>query len=232
MAGKVLVDGVRDVKPGMLVRSEARIEIVADEPYVGRGGHKLAAALEQFSIDVVGRSCADVGASTGGFTDVLLQNRADLVYAIDVGHGLIDWNLRKSERVVLLEKTNARHLKKLPGPVSFVCIDVSFISVRLILPSVKLWLDEEYDVVVLVKPQFEAGRRNIGKGGIVRSQEVHMMVLRQVIQFCSDLGLNPRSIIESPIRGAKGNREYLLWLRPDAGNQISDEDLQILTAGP
>lgn len=212
MAGEVRVDGATAVKPSMLVTSDVTIEIVAPAPYVSRGGYKLAAALSQFDITVIDEVCADVGACTGGFTDVLLQAGAARVYAIDVGYGQIDWRLRQDPRVVLMERTNARHLHTLPERISFACIDVSFISLRLILPSVIGWLTREGQVVALIKPQFEAGPANVGKGGIVRSPVVHRQVLRDVLVWCCEHNLSPAGLIRSPITGAEGNIEFLVWL--------------------
>ena len=168
MAGEVLVAGQRVDKPGTAVALNADIELITPLPYVGRGGYKLAGALESFGLDVIGRICADVGACTGGFTDVLLQKGAARVYAIDVGYGQLDWKLRQDARVVVMERTNARYVESLPEAVSFVSIDVSFISLKLILPAVKKWLAPEADIVALIKPQFEAGPEQVGKGGIVR----------------------------------------------------------------
>ncbi len=163
-----------------------------------------------------GRVCADVGACTGGFTDVLLQNGAAQVYAIDVGYGQLEWKLRQDARVVVMERTNARYLESLPEPVGFVCIDVSFISLKLILPAVKKWLEPDADIVALIKPQFEAGRKQVGKGGIVKDPAVH----RQVLQPICSPGraktiLQPQGLTRSAIQGADGNVEFLVWLRPN-----------------
>lgn len=213
MAGEVRVDGATAVKPSTLVGWDAAIEVVAPAPYVSRGGYKLAAALSQFDIAVNDEVCADVGACTGGFTDVLLQEGAARVYAIDVGYGQIDWRLRQDSRVVLMERTNARHLQGLPEQISFASIDVSFISLRLILPSVAGWLKGEGQIMALIKPQFEAGPASVGKGGIVRSPAVHKQVLWDVLIWCSEHDLAPAGLIRSPITGAGGNIEFLAWLR-------------------
>jgi 23S rRNA (cytidine1920-2'-O)/16S rRNA (cytidine1409-2'-O)-methyltransferase len=215
MAGEVLVEGEPAGKPGMSIPTTARLELVAALPYASRGGFKLAAALDAFGLDVSGRVCADVGACTGGFTDVLLQRGAARVYAIDVGYGQLEWRLRQDERVTILERTNARYLETLAEPVSFVCIDVSFISVKLILPAVKGWLAPPgSDIVILVKPQFEAGRENVGKGGIVKDAAVHRQVLHDVLGWAEANELSPAGLIRSPIEGAEGNIEFLAWLRP------------------
>lgn len=214
MAGEVLVDGARVDKPGTAVALDAALEVIAPMPYVGRGGYKLAGALEAFALDVAGRVCADVGACTGGFTDVLLQNGAARVYAIDVGYGQLDWKLRQDERVTVLERTNARYLETLPEPVSFVCVDVSFISLKLILPAAQQWLSVPADIVALIKPQFEAGPEQVGKGGIVRDTAVHRQVLRDLLAWFQAHDLAPQGLIRSPIEGTEGNVEYLVWLRP------------------
>lgn len=213
MAGEVLVDGAPVDKAGTAVALDAHIELKTPMPYVGRGGFKLAGALAQFGVSVEGTVCADVGACTGGFTDVLLQQGAARVYAIDVGYGQLDWKLRQDERVVVLERTNARYLENLPEPVSFVCIDVSFISVRLILPAVRGWLADDGQVVALIKPQFEAGPGQVGKGGVVKETAVHRQVLLDVLAWCSAHGYVPTGLMRSPISGADGNLEFLLWLR-------------------
>lgn len=212
MAGEVTVNGQRMDKSGTLVPIDAEIELAQPLPYVSRGGYKLAAALDTFGIDVAGRICADVGACTGGFTDVMLQRGADRVYAIDVGQGQLDWKLRQDERVVVMERINARHQETLAEPVSFVAIDVSFISLRLILPSVAQWLAAHADVVALIKPQFEAGPESVGKGGIVRDAAVHRQVLESMVGWTTDNGWGVAGLIPSPIHGSGGNREFLIWL--------------------
>ena len=218
LAGEVQVDGAPAPKPGMKVPIDAVITVRAALPYVGRGGYKLAGALDTFAIALAGRVAADVGACTGGFTDVALQRGAARVYAIDVGYGQLDWALRQDERVVVMERTNARHLQQLAEPVSFVAIDVSFISLRLILPAVMGWLAADYDIVALVKPQFEAGRKQVGKGGIVRDPAVHREVLTTLLAWCREAGLRPAGLVRSSITGSDGNIEFLLWLhsRPAA----------------
>ncbi len=215
MAGEVLVDGRRVDKPGTAVSPESDLQLIAPMPYVSRGGFKLAAALDAFGIKVKNRVCADVGACTGGFTDVLLQNGAARVFAIDVGYGQLNWKLRQDERVVVLERTNARYLQSLPAKVDFVCIDVSFISLTLILPAVKKWLAGQADIIALIKPQFEAGRVQVGKGGIVRDTAVHRQVLSDLLAWAAENGLQPQGLTRSPLQGADGNVEFLAWLVPD-----------------
>jgi 23S rRNA (cytidine1920-2'-O)/16S rRNA (cytidine1409-2'-O)-methyltransferase len=211
MAGEVRIDGQVALKPGRLVDRQASLEVAAQPRFVSRGGEKLKAALDSFGLGVQDAVCADVGASTGGFTDCLLQHGARRVVAIDVGHGILHWRLRQDPRVVLLEDTNARYLEALPEPVDWVTIDASFISLTLILPVVVRWLKPGGGVVALVKPQFEAGRRSVGRGGVVRDPEVHRRVLEGVIAALGPLGLEPRGLIRSPLVGPKGNVEFLLW---------------------
>ncbi len=215
LAGQVLVSGRPVTKAGAPVEADADITLhVPDHPYVGRGGLKLAHALDTFRIPVDGRQCLDIGASTGGFTDVLLQRGATRVVALDVGHGQIDWKLRTDPRVIVVEGFNARQLtpSDLPGPVDFVCIDVSFISLRLILPVVPPLVRPGSDVVALVKPQFEAGRSEVRKG-IVHDAAVQARVVEEVAAAAAGVGLTPVASTPSPITGQKGNIEFLLHLR-------------------
>jgi 23S rRNA (cytidine1920-2'-O)/16S rRNA (cytidine1409-2'-O)-methyltransferase len=215
LAGHVLVDGRPAGKAGTPVDHDAAVELLApDHPYVGRGGLKLAHALDAFNISVAGRECLDIGASTGGFTDVLLQRGAARVVALDVGHGQIDWTLRTDPRVVVVEKFNARHLTPadLPGPVDVVVIDVSFISLKQIFPVIPPLLRPAADVVALVKPQFEAGRAEVRKG-IIHDTAVHERVLAEVSAAAAAIGLRPSGSTPSPITGQKGNVEFLLHLR-------------------
>jgi 23S rRNA (cytidine1920-2'-O)/16S rRNA (cytidine1409-2'-O)-methyltransferase len=216
MAGEVKVDGVIVDKAGTAVLPDAVIELVTPMPYVSRGGYKLAGALERFGLDVNGRVCADVGACTGGFTDVLLQRGAARVYAIDVGQGQLDWKLRQNSQVVVMERTNARYLASLPEPVEMVVIDVAFISLRLILPAVGRWLAGGADVIALIKPQFEAGPESVGKGGIVRDQKVHRTVLTDLLTWMAQNNWQILGLTKSSIQGTDGNIEYLVWLQ--AGN--------------
>lgn len=225
MAGEVLVDGQRVDKPGTAVALTAQIELKEAMPYVGRGGYKLAAALDRFEIAVAGRLCADVGACTGGFTDVLLQRGAARVYAIDVGYGQLNWRLRQAERVIVMERTNARYLEALAEPISLVVIDVSFISLKLILPAVYKWLAEDQvgEIVALIKPQFEAGRQQVGKGGIVKDPAVHRQVIDDILGWALAHKLFPAGLMRSPIEGSEGNVEFLAWLRTEPGGMIDVE---------
>jgi len=212
MAGEVRVAGeVRD-KPGMRVPDDAALEVKQAARFVSRGGEKLAAALDAFPLDVAGRVCADVGASTGGFTDCLLQAGAARVYAIDVGYGQLDYRLRTDPRVVPMERTNARYLERLPEPVSLIVVDASFISLRLLLPVFKGWIEDAADLVVLIKPQFEAGKGQVGKGGVVRDPAIHAQVLDDVLAAAETDGYSLRGLLASPLRGPAGNIEFLAWL--------------------
>jgi 23S rRNA (cytidine1920-2'-O)/16S rRNA (cytidine1409-2'-O)-methyltransferase len=218
LAGLITVDGQVISKAGTPVAVDARIELVApDHPYVGRGGVKLAHALEAFAIDVQGRRALDIGASTGGFTDVLLQRGARSVVALDVGHGQLDWRLRNDSRVLVRERVNARTLTgdDVPHVVDLVTIDVAFISLRHIFPSLPPFLARGSDIVALVKPQFEAGRGQVGKGGLVTEPEVHDAVIARTAEAASAAGLMRAGMTPSPITGAKGNREFFLHLRYD-----------------
>ena len=217
LAGQVRVNGQPATKAGHDVKDDADVQVaVPDHPYVGRGGLKLAHALDAFAIDVRDAVALDIGASTGGFTDVLLQRGARQVVALDVGHGQLDWKLRTDPRVVVREHVNARHLADddLPGPFDIVTIDVSFISLRQILPVVPRRLSPGGHVVALVKPQFEAGRADVGKGGLVTDAAVHARVMEEVRQAARALGLTPMADTPSPITGTTGNQEFLLHLRP------------------
>jgi 23S rRNA (cytidine1920-2'-O)/16S rRNA (cytidine1409-2'-O)-methyltransferase len=216
LAGQVKVNGNVLSKAGAPVAEDAVVELVTpDHPYVGRGGIKLAHALDAFAIDVTGRCALDIGASTGGFTDVLLQRGASSVVALDVGHGQLDWRLRNDPRVVVREGVNARSLTRddVPSLVGLVTIDVAFISLRLVLPAVPKVLTADADVVALVKPQFEAGRDQVGKGGIVSDPAVHEAVLAQVTRAAAATGFRRVATTPSPITGAEGNREFFLHLR-------------------
>lgn len=223
MAGSVLVDGRAASKPAELVPDSAAVSLRQPLPYVSRGGVKLAHALDAFGIDVRDRVAVDVGASTGGFTDVLLQKGVARVYAVDVGYGQLDWRLRNDPRVVLLERTNIRHLESLPEPVETAVIDVSFISLKLVLPVVRRLLIRPGEVVALVKPQFEAGRGQVKRGGVVRDLNVHRVVLTTIAQAAIDVGYAVAGLTASPLLGPAGNREFLLHLRLDGADPISVE---------
>jgi 23S rRNA (cytidine1920-2'-O)/16S rRNA (cytidine1409-2'-O)-methyltransferase len=212
MAGEVLVDGEVLDKPGTRIDENAALTVKAKPRFVSRGGEKLAGALDTFQVDVSGLVCADVGASTGGFTDCLLQNGAARVYALDVGYGQIDYMLRMDDRVIVMERTNARYVEKLPESVNLVVIDASFISLKLLLPVVKNWLAAGADVIPLIKPQFEAGKSDVGKGGVVRDTAIHARVLREVLNYASEIGFSVRGLTMSPLKGPAGNTEFLAWL--------------------
>jgi 23S rRNA (cytidine1920-2'-O)/16S rRNA (cytidine1409-2'-O)-methyltransferase len=219
LAGKIAVDGVRETRAGTLVASQAAVTRLGECPrYVSRGGEKLAAALAAFACDVRQRRAMDVGASTGGFTDCLLQAGAARVYAIDVGYGQLHWRLRNDPRVIVHERTNVRHLdpQTLPERVTLVSVDVSFISLRLVLPLLPPFLAVPADIVVLVKPQFEVGKGQVGKGGVVRRAEQHGQVLLDVCTAAQACGFGVRGGMVSPLLGPKGNREFLLHLHTDA----------------
>ena len=216
LAGQVRVDGQPVSKAGTLVREAAEIELIApDHPYVSRGGVKLAHALDRFGIDVAGRRALDVGASTGGFTDVLLRRGAASVIALDVGHGQLAWELRRDPRVIAREGINARHLTAddVPHMVDLVTIDVAFISLRLILPALPPLLSPGADVVALVKPQFEAGREQVGKHGLVTDPAVHEAVVANVTDAARAIGLARLALEPAAITGATGNQEFFLHLR-------------------
>jgi 23S rRNA (cytidine1920-2'-O)/16S rRNA (cytidine1409-2'-O)-methyltransferase len=226
MAGSVRVGGQPASKPGALVDEAAAVAITTALPYASRGGYKLAHALDSFSLSPGGLRALDVGASTGGFTDVLLQRGARHVVAVDVGYGILDYRLRADARVTALERTNIRYLETLPDGVLADCavIDVSFISLRLVLPAVRSLLTPEAWVVALIKPQFEAGAHQVGKGGVVRDPAVHRAVLSDILAFAAQLGLGPRGLERSPITGPAGNVEFLAWL------QSGEPTLDVATA--
>jgi 23S rRNA (cytidine1920-2'-O)/16S rRNA (cytidine1409-2'-O)-methyltransferase len=219
MAGEVRVNGQLTIKPATLVDAGASLEIDKGPAYVSRGGDKLAAAFLNFPITAQGKICADVGASTGGFTDCLLQQGAARVYAIDVGEGILHWKLRKDERVVVMEKTNARHLERLPEPISLLTVDASFISLKVLLPIMNQWLQPEADVIALVKPQFEAGRQETSRGdGVIRNPEIHRRILHDVLGFAQEKGYTLQGLLRSPLLGPKGNVEFLAWLKHNLQN--------------
>lgn len=212
MAGEIQVAGRMIDKPGVQININAPIELLAKPRFVSRGGNKLLAALTAFPVTVAERVCADVGASTGGFTDCLLQHGAARVYAIDVGYGQLDYRLRADARVVPVERTNARYLEALPEPVSLVSLDASFISLKLLLPVIKNWLLPQADIIPLIKPQFEAGRADVGKGGVVKDAAIHRRVIADVLTFAAASGFNVNGLIASPLKGPAGNTEFLAWL--------------------
>ena len=233
MAGQVRVQGQVVIKPATSIDPSAQLEVEQGPRFVSRGGEKLDAALEAFGLDVNGLVCADVGASTGGFTDCLLQRGAAKVYAIDVGKGILHWKLRNDRRVIIMEETNARYVESLPELVSLVTVDASFISLKILLPVIRKWfpspeLGEEQaraDIVALIKPQFEAGRRDVARGdGVIRDPEIHRQVLLDVLTFAHNQGLGLQGLIKSPLLGPKGNAEFLVWL------SLSQESLAVEAA--
>ena len=215
MAGQVRIADQVALKPSAAVLPDAAVTVDAGTRFVSRGGEKLEAALETFPIHVEGQVCADVGASTGGFTDCLLQHGAARVYAIDVGRGILHWKLRSDPRVVVMETTNARHVASLPEPVSLVTVDASFISLKVLLPVILGWKPDE--LLALIKPQFEAGRHDVARGsGVIRDPDIHRAVLLDVLAFAQGLGLGARGLLRSPLLGPKGNTEFLAWVSPFA----------------
>ena len=232
MSGLVFVGGRRVDKPGTAVPGDAEIQIRGHTlRYVSRGGLKLEKAMTACPISLSGTVCADIGASTGGFTDCMLQNGADRVYAVDVGYGQLAWKLRNDSRVICLERTNARHLSReqIPEVLDFASVDVSFISLKLILPPLCALLKERGHVTALIKPQFEAGRENVGKKGVVRDPAVHREVLEQFLSHAGDSGFTVLGLTYSPIRGPEGNIEYLAYLEKGAWVPMSF-DLDTLVA--
>jgi 23S rRNA (cytidine1920-2'-O)/16S rRNA (cytidine1409-2'-O)-methyltransferase len=216
MAGLVMVDGKRVDKPGHLVNPSVSIDILApDHPYVSRGGIKLEAALREFAIDVKGLTILDVGSSTGGFTDCLLQHGAKKVVAVDVGYGQLAWSLRKDPRVVVLERTNIRHLSsvEIEDTIDGAVTDISFISLRIVVPATARLLKKDSFILALIKPQFEAGKGMVGKGGIVRDNVLQKSIVNDLIAFFAKSGLAVCGTFESPIKGAKGNREFFIYLK-------------------
>ena len=216
MAGKILVNKEKIDKPGTLVSEESEIQIIGEKlPYVSRGGLKLEKALKSFPLSVENKVILDIGASTGGFTDCALQNGAIKVYAVDVGYGQLDWKLRSNEKVVSMERTNARYLEKesFQDQIDFVTTDVAFISLTKILPAIKRVLKPDGgEAVVLIKPQFEAGREKVGKRGVVKDPRVHLEVINNIVSFSKEEGFIIKGLTFSPIKGPEGNIEYLLWL--------------------
>lgn len=215
IAAQVLVNGQVVSKPGSQVAVDSEISLKDSLPYVSRGGLKLERALQAFNVDVQGKIVADVGASTGGFTDCLLKRGAAKVYAIDVGYGQLAWTLRQDARVVVMERTNVRYLQGLPELADLATVDVSFISLTLVLPAVCKLLKPEGEIIALIKPQFEAGRRQVSKGGVVKDAAVHRAVLQRIVLWSLEQGLDVKGLIPSPLRGPAGNIEFFIHLRRD-----------------
>ena len=260
MAGQVRVDDQVMLKPATSVDPASRVDVERGPRFVSRGGEKLDAAIEVFGLDLNGRVCADVGASTGGFTDCMLQRGAAKIYTIDVGKGILHWKLRNDPRVVVMESTNARFVESLPEPVSIITIDASFISLKILLPVVKSWFPpsefnheerkarEEKtnlgvlselggsktggDIIALIKPQFEAGKKDVARGGgVIRDPDIHDQVLRDVLAFAQSEGFAVRGLMRSPLLGPKGNTEFLTWLTYPAEEGQPEIDFEHLNIG-
>jgi 23S rRNA (cytidine1920-2'-O)/16S rRNA (cytidine1409-2'-O)-methyltransferase len=233
MAGLVFVNGEREDKPGAAVDPQAQV-VVRGAPmaYVSRGGLKLEKAIREFGITLTGKTCIDIGASTGGFTDCMLQNGAQKVFAVDVGYGQLAWKLRSDSRVVVMERTNFRYVKPedIGEAVDFASVDVSFISLKKMLPPAKKLLKPDAEMVCLIKPQFEAGREKVGKKGVVRDPSVHMTVIREVQQFAEGEGFYVYALSYSPIKGPEGNIEYLLYLGLKPSDKTPAQPEQVVTA--
>jgi len=244
MAGQVRVADQVALKPATAVDASATLTVDSGPRFVSRGGEKLDAALEAFAIDVKGFVCVDVGSSTGGFTDCLLQRGAEKVYAIDVGKGILHWKLRNDKRVVVMEETNARFVESLPEPVTVAVVDASFISLKILLPVIKKWVPPSslrdtppnfreiggrwWGAIALIKPQFEAGKKDVARGdGVIRDPEIHRQVLLDVLSFAKNSGFNIKGLIKSPLLGPKGNAEFLVWLDQAEGPE-GDGDIGLL----
>lgn len=224
MAGQVRIAGQVALKPAVAVQPDATLTVDSGPRFVSRGGEKIEGALDIFNIDVTGYVCADVGSSTGGFTDCLLQRGAAKVYAIDVGKGILHWKLRNDPRVVVMEETNARFVESLPEKIDLVTVDASFISLKVLLPVIKKWKVES-GIVALVKPQFEAGKKQVSRGdGVIRDPQVHRQVLTDVLTFAKAEGFGLHGLVKSSLLGPKGNAEFLVWLRLEP-NEVEVESL-------
>ncbi len=216
MAGKVLVNNRVIDKPGIKISGDDDIIVKTEDiPYVSRGGLKLEKALKEFKINANGLICLDVGASTGGFTDCLLQNKADFVYAVDVGYGQFAWKLRQDSRVMVIERTNIRHMseEKITKQIDLIVIDVSFISLKIVIPAILKFVSDKTRIICLIKPQFEAGKGKVGKGGVIRDSALHDEIVKELTEFVSTIGFRCNGVIPSPILGPKGNKEFLMLIR-------------------
>ena len=222
MAGQVYVNGMKVSKAGMTVTEKDTVEVRGSNEFVSRGGHKLKKAMTVFPIDLKGKICMDIGASTGGFTDCMLQNGAEKVYSIDVGYGQLAWKLRSDSRVINLERTNIRYVtsEQVPDEIDFFSVDVSFISLCLVLPAAFPLLSADGECVCLIKPQFEAGREKVGKKGVVRDKSVHKEVIEKTLNFAVELGFSVCGLDFSPIKGPEGNIEYLIYLKKGLNESI------------
>lgn len=231
MAGEVYVNHQKADKPGMTVSAEDEIEVRGDMlPYVSRGGLKLEKAIREYGLSLDEKVCADIGASTGGFTDCMLQNGAMKVYAVDVGYGQLAWKLRRDERVINLERTNIRYVteEQIPEPLDFASVDVSFISLKLVLPVLSRLLKDGGEAVCLVKPQFEAGRELVGKKGVVREESTHIMVVNNALTYAKENGFTPVHLTFSPIKGPEGNIEYLMHLKKGEAEAALPEAAEVV----
>lgn len=231
MAGLVLVDGNKIDKAGTMVKANADIRVLGNKiPYVSRGGLKLEKAINEFRVELDGKVTADIGASTGGFTDCMLQNGAVKVFAIDVGYGQLDWSLRTDERVINMERTNVRNVtpEDIGELIDLASIDVAFISLEKVLPAVKAMLKPAGEIVALIKPQFEAGKEKVGKKGVVRDPKVHLEVIHNVVDMAREMNFVTRELTFSPVKGPEGNIEYLIWLSKDvsAEDNVTDEVIE------
>ncbi len=236
MSGIIYVDNQKSDKPGTTYSENVKIEMRGAKPkYVSRGGLKLEKAINSFSLDLKGKTTMDIGASTGGFTDCMLQNGAAKVYSVDVGYGQLDWKLRNDERVVNLERTNVRYItrEQVPDEIDFFSVDVCFISLTLVLPAVRPLIKENGEAVCLIKPQFEAGRGKVGKNGVVRDKNIHIDVIRKIYEYCLSNGFDVVGLDFSPIKGPEGNIEYLIYIRrsdePKALKEFDIEELAELS---
>ena len=243
MAGQVRVNDQVTLKPATAIDPKATLTVDSGPRFVSRGGEKLDAALEAFGIDVKDLVCADVGASTGGFTDCMLQRGAAKVYAIDVGKGILHWKLRNYARVIVMEETNARHVESLPEKIDFVTVDASFISLKILLPVIKHWFNfspltshsdevksKKGEVVALIKPQFEAGKKDVSRGdGVIRDPEIHRLVLLDVLGYAKQEGFGLLGLIKSPLLGPKGNAEFLVWMNLNGeGKEVEELVNQVM----
>jgi len=221
MAGQVRVNDQVALKPATATDIKSTLTVDSGPRFVSRGGEKLEGALNAFAMDVKGFVCADVGSSTGGFTDCLLQHCAAKVYAIDVGKGILHWKLRNDKRVVVMEETNARFVESLPEKIDFVTVDASFISLKVLLPTIKKWVSKQTQLICLIKPQFEAGRKDVSRGdGVIRNPKIHRQVLLDVLNYAKSEGFGLRGLVRSSLLGPKGNTEFLLWMdvQPNDGS--------------
>ncbi len=239
MEGKVFVDGQREDKPGMTFAEDCEVTLKGEDmPYVSRGGYKLEKAMKTFPLALTGNVCMDIGASTGGFTDCMLQNGAARVYSVDVGYGQFAWSLRTDPRVVCMEKTNVRYLteKEIPEPLDFASCDVSFISLSKVLPAAYNLLKQGGQMVCLIKPQFEVGKDKVGKKGVVREPSVHREVIAKVVEDVKVIGFTPLGLTFSPVKGPEGNIEYLIWLSKDRAGKspvpVPDKDGRVAEDTP